>query len=231
MSIMKKELFYKDPCIIIYIPGYMSGESTQDEVIDAIEKLYECDKHPYGGPHVIVFNWESVASYAMALHNSIAAANDLIEYLKELPCTPDVTVIGHSLGALVVTNAMKRIPANAYYRAKQVILLGAAMDAHANLTHMCNITDYPVINVVNHDDVVLSTLYRTYNDSPALGQVGSYCKHNKNYVELKVLPSAIKGSNINSLEEMANQLLNATGHSASRVYLNSLVTGNYIVNK
>lgn len=224
---MKKEIFYKDPCLVIYVPGYLSGDDNQEEVISQLERLYECDKHEYGDPHVVVFNWESVASYARAIHNSYAAADDLIDYLQDITCTPDVTVIGHSLGALVVANAFKKIQKNVYYRAKQVILLGAAIDAHTNLKHMCEVTDYPVINVVNPNDVVLSTIYKTFNESPALGCKGSYCKHNNNYVELEILPRAAQLQSPKDIQDFGNQLLDVTGHSSGRVYLDSLIRGNY----
>ena len=224
---MKKEIFYKDPCLVIYVPGYLSGDDSQEEVVKQIEKLYGCDKNEYNDPHVVVFGWDSVASYAKALHNSIKAADDLVGYLRELPCGNYITIIGHSLGALVVSNAMKKIPFNTYYGAKQVILLGAAIDAHTNLKHMCEVTEYPVVNVFNPNDVVLSTIYKTFNESPALGCKGSYCKHNRNYVELEILPKAIQLQHPKDVKDLGNQLLDVTGHSASRVYLDSLVRGSY----
>lgn len=223
MNTMRRDIFYKDPKLVIYVPGYLSGEDKQKEVKAALEQLYGPDTW------VVPFTWDSVASYSMAMHNSYKAADDLVQYLKELPCGNHITIVCHSLGALVVSNAMKKIPFNAYYGAKQVILLGAAIDAHTNLKHMCDVTEYPVINVINPNDAILQTVYKTYNDAPALGCKGSYCKHNKNYVELEITPGPIKGMVGDTLGELANGLLDATGHSASRVYLDSLVNGNYII--
>lgn len=227
---MNTEIFYKNPKLVIYVPGYLSGQDKQEEAVAKLNELYQCNPTDPNSPYITVFEWESVSSYAMALHNSIKASRDLISYLKELPCTPDVTVIGHSLGALVVANAFKHIPSDAYYKAKQVILLGAAIPAHANLKHICDITKYPVINVINKKDIVLSTLYRTFNDTQALGCRGSYCKHPDNYVELEVIPKTTEYIDTPYITEMANQLLDVTGHSSSRVYLDSLVIGNYIIN-
>ena len=224
---MKKDIFYKKPLIVIYVPGYLSGEDNQHEVCEQLQKFYKEAEDEYGPVWVVPHTWDSVASYAMALHNSYAAADDLIDRLKELPCDNHLAIVAHSLGALVVANAMKKIPFNAYYGAKQVILLGAAIDAHANLRHMCDVTEYPVINVVNPNDAILSTIYKTYNDSPALGCKGSYCKHPHNYIELEILPKSVKGIKGDTLGELANGLLDATGHSASRVYLDSLVNGTY----
>lgn len=227
---MNTEIFYKNPSLIIYVPGYLSGEDKQKEVKRQLYRLYNVDPNDPSSPYVVVFNWESVASYARALHNSVQAADELVQYLKELPCGNNITIVGHSLGALVVSNAMKKIPFNSYYGAKQVILLGAAIDAHANLRHMCEVTEYPVINVTNRDDVVLSTLYRTFNESPALGSHGSYCKHNKNYIELEILHEMPEYVESRTVSDMASQLLDMTGHSSSRVYLDSLIKGNYKIN-
>lgn len=228
---MRKDLLYKEPLLVIYVPGYLSGEANQDEVVKQLEELYESDKNKYHDPTVITFTWDSVTSYSRALHNSIAAADELVEYLKSLPCGNRITLVGHSLGALVVYNAMRKIPFNAYYGAKQVILIGAAIDAHIDLRHMCEVTEYPVLNVINPNDVVLNSLYRTYNDSPALGSHGSYCKHRRNYVELEILPRVAKGMVSDALNEVANELLDIAGHSSSRVYLDSLLNGNFKIRK
>ena len=220
---MNTEIFYKKPLLVIYVPGYLSGEDKQKEVKDRLSQLYPDSP-------ITIFNWDSVASYSMAMHNSIKASSDLVQYLKDLPCGNYITIISHSLGALVVSNAMKQIPFNSYYGAKQVILLGAAIPAHTNLQHMCSVTEYPVINVINHNDIILNTLFRTVNESSALGSHGSYCKHPNNYVELEILHSIPPYSNIDNLYEMTNQLLDVTGHSASRVYLNALVNNTYRLN-
>ena len=227
---MNTELFYKNPLLIIYVPGYLSGEDKQREVKEQLYKLYNIDTSDPSSPDVVIFNWDSVSSYAIAMHNSIKASNDLVQYLKELPCGNYITIIGHSLGALVVSNAMKKIPFNSYYGAKQVILLGAAISAHENLKHMCEVTEYPVINVVNHNDIILNTLYKTFNNSPALGSRGSYCKHPSNYVELEILHKIPTYKDTDNLYEMTNQLLDATGHSAGRVYLDALVNNAYKIN-
>lgn len=228
---MQKRLFYKNPLLIIYVPGYLSGEDNQKEVKKKIYKLYNIDPEDPSSPDVVIFKWDSVASYAGALHNSVQAADDLVQYLKELPCGNHITIIGHSLGALVVSKAMKKIPFNSYYGARQVILLGAAMDAHANLKHMCDVTMYPVINVVNPEDTILNTLYKTFNDDVALGSHGSYCKHNRNYVEFKLLDREPKQARVDSFKRLANKLLDVTGHSASRVYLDALVNKEYKINR
>lgn len=219
---MNTEIFYKNPLLVIYVPGYLSGEDKQKEVKDILSKLYPDSP-------ITIFNWDSVASYSMAMHNSIQASSDLVQYLKDLPCGNYITIIGHSLGALVVYNAMRYIPFNANYGAKQVILLGAAVPAHTNLQHMCEVTEYPVINVINRNDIILNTLYKTFNESSALGSHGSYCKHPNNYVELEILHKIPIYKDTNNLYEMTNQLLDATGHSADRVYLDSLVKGNYTI--
>ena len=220
---MNTEIFYKKPLLVIYVPGYLSGEDKQKEVKDKLAQLYPDSP-------ITIFKWDSVASYSMAMHNSIQASSDLVQYLKDLPCGNYITIIGHSLGALVVSNAMKHIPFNSYYGAKQVILLGAAIPAHTNLQHMCEVTEYPVINVINRNDIILSTLYKTFNDSPALGSRGLCCKHPHNYVELEILHKIPIYRDTNNLYEMTNQLLDATGHSAGRVYLDALVNKTYRIN-
>ena len=220
---MNTEIFYKKPLLVIYVPGYLSGEDKQKEVKDKLAQLYPDSP-------ITIFNWDSVASYSMALHNSIQASSDLIQYLKDLPCGNNVVLIGHSLGALVVARAMRKIPFNSYYGAKQVVLLGAAIDAITDLRHMCEVTEYPVINVINNNDLVLNTAYSIFSCCPALGSHGGYCKHTNNYVELEILQKEPNITKADSVHELANQVLDATGHSASRVYLDSLIRGTYIVN-
>lgn len=222
---MNKKIFCKDSQIVYYVPGYLSGKDSQDEALQKLEEFFECDKHEYNDPYIRVFKWKSVTSYAKALHNSYEAADELISWLKDEVGGP-VTLVGHSLGALVILNAMRKIPRKAYYAPIQVIFIGAAMDSRADLSYMCSVTEYPVVNVVNPNDVVLSTVYRTCTDSYALGQVGSK-RRNRNYVELELLPKYPKGVAGSLLGEVANQLLDITGHSASRVYLDSLIKGKY----
>ena len=224
---MNTEIFYKNPLLIIYVPGYLSGEDKQLEVKQQLYKLYNIDVSDPSSPDVVIFNWDSVASYARALHNSIKAADDLVKYLKELPCGNNIVIIGHSLGALVVSKAMQKVPFNTYYGAKQVILLGAAIDANSNLKHMCEVTEYPVINVINREDTILSTTYTIFSRYPALGCAGSYCKHNSNYVELELLHKPHSYERVREVPDIANQFLDATGHSASRVYLDGLIKGRY----
>lgn len=222
---MNKKIFCEDSQIVYYVPGYLSGEDSQDEALQKLEEFFECDKHEYNDPYIHVFKWKSVTSYAKALHNSYEAADELISWLKDEVGGP-VTLVGHSLGALVILNAMRKIPRKAYYAPIQVIFIGAAIDSRADLSYMCSVTEYPVVNVVNPNDVVLSTVYRTCTDSYALGQVGSK-RRNRNYVELELLPKYPKGVAGSLLGEVANQLLDITGHSASRVYLDSLIKGKY----
>lgn len=218
---MNTEIFYKKPLLVIYVPGYLSGEDKQKEVKDKLEQLYPDSP-------ITIFNWDSVASYSRAIHNSIKAANDLVQYLKELPCGNNIVLIGHSLGALVVIRAMKQIPFNSYYGAKQVIFLGAAVDSTVKVKHVCKLTEYPVINVINKNDIVLNNLYTTFSYLPALGSKGLICKRPKNYVELEILPRAIQLQHPKDVKDLGNQLLDVTGHSSSRVYLDSLIKGNYI---
>lgn len=220
---MNTEIFYKKPLLVIYVPGYLSGEDKQKEVKDKLEQLYPDSP-------ITIFNWDSVASYSMAMHNSLSAAGDLIQYLKDLPCGNNIVLIGHSLGALVVYNAMRYIPFNANYGAKQVILLGAALASHSRLEHICEVTEYPVINVINKDDIILNTLFSSISNTSALGSRGSYCKHNNNYVELEILQKESNIGQVDSVKEFANQLLDVTGHSASRVYLDGLINNNYKIN-
>lgn len=224
---MNKEIFfknYKDSGKVYYVPGYLSGEDNQEEAVQRLEEFFECDKHPWQDPGIDVFKWDSFTSYAKALHNSYEAGNELIRWLLE-EVTDPITIVGHSLGALVISNAMKKLPRRAV-KPIQIILLGAAMDSRADLSYMCSVTEYPVVNVVNPNDVVLSTVYRTCTDSYALGQVGSK-RRNRNYIELELLPKYPKGVAGSLLGEVANQLLDLTGHSASRVYLDSLIKGKY----
>lgn len=224
---MNKEIFfksYKDSGKLYYVPGYLSGEDNQEEVVQRLEEFFECDKHKWHIPSIDVFKWDSFTSYAKALHNSYEAGNELIRWLLD-EVTGPITIVGHSLGALVISNAMKKLHRRAS-KPIQIILLGAAMDSRADLSYMCSVTEYPVVNVVNPNDVVLSTVYRTCTDSYALGQVGSK-RRNRNYVEVELLPKYPKGVAGSLLGEVANQLLDITGHSASRVYLDSLIKGKY----
>lgn len=225
---MNKEIFfknYKNSGKIYYVPGYLSGEDNQEEAVQRLEEFFECDKHPWQNPHIDVLKWDSFTSYAKALHNSYEAGNELIRWLQD-EVTGPITLVGHSLGALVILNAMRKIPRKAYYAPIQVIFIGAAIDSRADLSYMCSVTEYPVVNVINPNDVVLSTVYRTCTDSYALGQVGSK-RRNRNYIELELLPKYPKGVAGSLLGEVANQLLDITGHSASRVYLDSLIKGKY----
>lgn len=224
---MNTEIFYKNPLLIIYVPGYLSGDSSQREVKQQLYRLYNIDINNPRSPDVVIFNWDSVASYARALHNSIQAADDLVQYLKELPCGNRIVIIGHSLGALVVAKAMQKVPFNSYYGAKQVIFLGAAVDSDTKIKHICKLTEYPVINVINKNDVILNTLYRTFSEVPALGSRGLICKRPDNYVELEILPRLPQYKESKTISDVANQLLDVTGHSSSRVYLDSLIRGNY----
>lgn len=225
---MNREIFfknYKNSGKVYYVPGYLSGEDNQEEAVQRLEEFFECDKHPWHNPDIDVLKWDSFTSYAKALHNSYDAAEELIRWLKDEVTAP-ITLVGHSLGALVILNAMRKIPRKTYYAPIQVIFIGAAIDSRADLSHMCSVTEYPVVNVINPNDIVLSTVYRTCTDSYALGQVGSK-RRNRNYVELELLPKYPKGVAGSLLGEVANQLLDITGHSASRVYLDSLIKGKY----
>ena len=76
---MRKDIFYKDPLLVIYVPGYLSGDAKQDEVMDKIEEFYECDKNKYGEDWQDLINSLVQINYYQRPH-----IEEVYEYIEKL---------------------------------------------------------------------------------------------------------------------------------------------------
>lgn len=205
--------FCTEPDFVFFIPGYLSGVNEQDSALSVLERIYDKSK-------VQRFCWDSVTSWEKAKRNTRRAGEDLNSLLKNLE-NKSVILIGHSLGCRVILYALLK----GGVKVTQIIFMGAAINCDDTAVLLCPMySQFPVINLFNNQDAVLSTFYPVYEHSSALGLVGAVNKDlfREDYFDVPVSVPVVKAKTADNWEIAAEATLGILGHDSASIYLPEL---------
>ncbi len=177
------------PCpdeIVIYVHGFQNDEQDAIDNFNTAKKSLE--KNGYTGP-VIGFSWDSDTgpldfddAKMIAEKNGKKLAQFIVDYKLKCPDTK-VRLIGHSMGARVILNALQSLHGNATWNTNNwkvatVHVVGAAVDNEevSKNDGFGNAIEDEVgdfYNKFNYEDNVLSRWYWPEEGDQALGEDGA----------------------------------------------------------
>lgn len=179
----------KSPCpkeIVIYVHGFQNNERDAIENFDTTKKSLEANG--YTNP-VIGFSWDSDTgsldfddAKMIAEKNGKKLAQFILDFTKKCPDTK-IRLIGHSMGARVILNALESLHNNSEWNSKNwkvtsVHLLGAAVDneevsKNGGFGNAIEDEAGEFYNKFNYEDNVLSRYYWLEEGDQALGENGA----------------------------------------------------------
>ena len=139
---------------IWYIPGLWSGEVSQEDA--------ECLKRTFAAEEVVCKSWCSPGTaWPEAVAGADAFADKIFDELRQMDAVrrSGIVLVGHSLGARVVSKAVARLAGDGLTVSNSV-LLGSAMSSDVGLLKQMlpGCSDRPIV-VSCDDDVVLKYIY------------------------------------------------------------------------
>lgn len=165
--------------LVVYVHGwdlnYACGILEAQQMAEVFEDIW------WYNPNVVGLTWDSslhwVRATALARQNGPKLAAFLYQYAHWYPHTA-IRLIGHSLGALIIAEALSELRAwNSERIVDSVVFLAGAILAR----DVAKAGDYGptfesqtggVYNFWNAEDSLLGRLFRTYQSRPAVGSNG-----------------------------------------------------------
>lgn len=183
--------YFSDVKRVTLAPGWMTADDDFAEETEILQPVFPNATFDY-------FRWDSNCSWSTARdYADQEGPKELAEFLRKGGDLASSVVVAHSLGARMTVRALAllasepvkkgfwaRKPVN---RLGQAFLFGAAVDAEdPQLPLAAKGVNAPLCNFYSRDDLVLSYLYRAFEQKAPLGLSGLVDRQCDNYVDCVV---------------------------------------------
>ena len=158
---------------VFFIPGWKTGYSAREGCVAILKDIYP-------GVKITVKSWDSDVSWSEAKKNAENFTSVLTDELLAMPEArrKELIVVGHSLGAKILLDAVKVLNEKKL-KISEIVLLGAALPYdQADISSILPVSQNVWFNIYFPDDAFLKLLYPLAERDIALGNAGwAYSDH------------------------------------------------------